>query len=260
LVSSALACSLFGTAGAALSADPARSADAPQLTLSAGAHYSQGDYGTDSTTRISSLVFTGRYETGSWTFRGTVPYLHITGRGTVIPGVGRIRDVGLVTETRKAGFGDPVLSATYAAYSNPKSRFAVDVTGRIKVAVGKPEDQLSTGEHDLGFQVDAFKTYDSLSLFAGIGYTVFGSTPVSPLEDGFYYTLGGSWRLNQRDSVGVSYDEREPVVARGPWQRELTLFGSRRFERGWRAQTYFLLGMAEGSPDWGIGVSFAKAF
>lgn len=89
---------------------------------------------------------------------------------------------------------------------------------------------------------------------------MFGSSPASPLEDAFNYTLGGSLRLNERDSAGLSYDEREPVVAGGPWQRELTLFGSRRFEGGWRAQGYFLLGLAKGSPDWGVGINLAHAF
>lgn len=244
---------MLSTAGAALCAEESA------LALGLGLNYSQGDYGTDTTTRISSVVLSGRYETGRWTFRGSLPYLRVTGRGTVIPGVGRVREASLLTETRTSGFGDPVVSATYAAYSDPKWRFGVDVTGRIKVAVGKP-DQLSTGEHDLGFQVDAFKTFDAATLFAGIGYTIFGSTPVSPLENVYNYTVGGSLRLNERDSAGLSYDEREPVVAGGPWQRELTLFGSRRFDGGWRAQSYFLLGLAKGSPDWGAGVNFARAF
>lgn len=174
--------------------------------------------------------------------------------------MGRVREAGLLTETRTSGFGDPTVSATYEAYSDPKWRLGIDVTGRMKLALGKPKDQLSTGEHDLGFQLDAFKTFDTATIFAGIGYTIFGSTPISPLENVFNYTLGGRVRFAERDSVGLSYDEHEPVVAGGPWQRELTLFGSRRFEEGWRAQTYFLLGLADGSPDWGVGVSLAKTF
>lgn len=244
----------MSTAGAAWSADES------ELALGVGLHYSQGDYGTDATTRISSIVLNARYETGRWTFKGTLPYLRVTGRGVVIPGVGRVREDGTLTESKVSGLGDPVVSATYAAYYDSAWRFGLDVTGRLKLAVGKVEEQLSTGEHDLGFQVDAFKTFDGGTLFAGIGYTIFGSTPVSPLQNVFNYTLGGSLRLNERDSAGLSYDEREPVVAGGPWQRELTLFGSRRFEGGWRAQSYFLLGLAKGSPDWGLGITLARAF
>ena len=81
-------------------------------------------------------------------------------------------------------------------------------------------------------RLDAFKTFDTVTLFGGIGYTIFGSTSVSPLENVFNYTVGGSVRYAERDSIGISYDEREPVVASGPWQRESTLFGSRRFEDG----------------------------
>jgi Putative MetA-pathway of phenol degradation len=254
LASSALACCLIGLAGAALSAEEAG------LTLGAGLHYSQGNYGSDSTTQINSIVFSARYDTGRWTFRGTVPYLRVVGRAAVIPGIGRTSDTPLLEERKVSGFGDPVIAATYAAYYDRSSRFGVDVTGRLKIALGEPDDRLSTGEHDLGFQVDAFKTFDRVTAFAGLGYTIYGSTPLSPLENVFYYSLGGNLRLNERDSAGLSYDEREPVVAGGPSQREITLFGSRRFEGGWRAQTYFLLGLADGSPDWGAGVSFARSF
>jgi hypothetical protein len=206
------------------------------------------------------MLFTARYDTGRWTLRASLPYLRVLGRGTVIPGVGIVSGTPALTEEKATGFGDPVIAATYAAYYNAAYRLGIDVTGRLKLGIGEPEDQLSTGEHDLGFQADVFKSFEHVTLFAAIGYTMYGSTPVAPLEDVFNYSLGGSVRLDERDSIGVSYDEREPVVGGGPWQRELTLFGSRRFEGGWRAQSYFLLGLAEGSPDWGLGISFARPF
>ncbi|HKQ27257.1 MAG TPA: hypothetical protein VJT77_01580, partial [Burkholderiales bacterium] len=45
-----------------------------EITLGGGVHYSEGDYGTGSSTSITALTFTGRYDTREWSFRGSVPY------------------------------------------------------------------------------------------------------------------------------------------------------------------------------------------
>lgn len=255
-VVSTLACFVFGSGGAALAAEAAETA------LGAGLHYTQGDYGTGSTTRILSFVLTGRYDSGPWTFKGTLPYLFISGSAAVVPGLGRVRGAGILGESTTSGLGDPVFSATYTAYSDPASQVGLDLTGRVKLAleIEDPDERLSTGEHDFGFQVDAYKTFGRVTVFAGVGYTIFGTSPAFPLNDVFNYTLGASFRLDERDSAGLSYDERERVTLTSAPQRELTAFWSRRLPTGWRAQLYFLLGLADGSPDFGAGVSVAYAF
>lgn len=244
---------MFGSGGAAIAAEP------PETALGAGLHYNQGDYGTGSTTRILSFVLTGRYDSGPWTFKGTLPYHFISGSGAVVPGLGRV-GTGIFSTT--SGLGDPVFSATYAAYFDPASQVGLDLTGRVKLAldIEDPDERLSTGEHDFGFQVDAYKTLGRFTVFAGVGYTIFGTSPAFPLDDVFNYTLGASYRLDQRDSVGLSYDERERLTPAAAPQRELTAFWSRRLHTGWRAQLYCLLGLADGSPDFGAGVSVAYAF
>jgi hypothetical protein len=248
----ALACWLCG-AGAALAAQP------EELTLGAGVHYSEGNYGTANTTSITALTFTGRYDTGRWTFRGSVPYLFVSGSNAVVPGVGRVRSVP-AAESSASGLGDVTLSATHATYYNAATRLGVDLTGKIKLATADADERLGTGEHDFGVLAEAYKGFGRLTGFAAIGYTMFGSTPAFPLEDVFNYTLGASYRLDERDTVGASYDERERVAPGAAPQREITGFYSRRLERGWRAQLYFLLGLADGSPDWGAGLSAAYPF
>jgi hypothetical protein len=252
-IAAALACCLFASAGGTVAAD------GPTIALGGGMHYSQGDYGTGTTTRITSFVVNGRYDSGPWTFRLAVPYLFISGSRAVVPGVGRVRGDGFL-ESTDSGLGDVVVSGTYAAHYDPSLRFGLDLTGRMKIATADPDEGLGTGEHDFGFQVDAYKGFDRITLFAGLGYTMFGSTPAFPLDDVFNYTVGVSYRVDDRDSAGLSYDERERVTPTAAPQRELTAFWSRRIEGGWRAQLYFLIGLAKGSPDLGLGASAAYAF
>ena len=80
-----------------------------QLTLGGGLHYSSGDYGTGSTTRITMLSATGSYETGPWLYKATVPYLEVSGDRSVIPGTGRVRGGTAPTRT-ESGLGDIVVS------------------------------------------------------------------------------------------------------------------------------------------------------
>jgi hypothetical protein len=89
---------------------------------------------------------------------------------------------------------------------------------------------------------------------------MFGSSPAFPLDDAFNYTLGASYRLDDRDSFGAYYDERERLTSSAAPLREVTAFWSHRIDRAWKAQAYVLKGLANGSPDWGAGLSAAYSF
>lgn len=228
------------------------------LTLGAGLHYSSGDYGTGSTTRITSLAGTARYERGPWTYRATVPYLEVEGENTVIPGVGAVGSrSGRRTES---GLGDIVLGATYALYYEPGRGLGFDLTGKVKLATADESRGLGTGEHDLSLLLDAYQSVERTTFFGGIGYHVLGDVPGLPLDNVWSANVGASYRLDERDSVGVSLDARQRVTPDSDPQRELTGFFTRKLDRFWKAQLYALIGLADGSPDWGFGLSAARPF
>jgi hypothetical protein len=248
-----IALALLGGAGAA----PA--ADYGGLTLGGGVHYTEGNYGTPVSTQITALAFTGRYDTQRWAFKATLPYLFVSGSASVVPGVGQVRNVA-AADSSASGLGDVVVSATHKTYYDPAAQLGVDLTGRIKLATADADDGLGTGEHDIGIQADAFKLFGRITGFAGLGYTMLGSSRALPLRDVFNATLGASYRIDERDSAGIAYDERDAVARGAPELSELTLFWSRRLDRGWKAQLYLLIGMENGSPDWGTGLSAAYSF
>jgi hypothetical protein len=236
-----------------------------ETILGGGLHYSTGDYGAGADTEITSLALTAQRETGPWRLKLTVPYLEVTGPGTVIPGVGNVNNTnprrrggGGTASGTASGLGDIVGAATYALYAGGGT--AIDGTARIKLPTADADQGLGTGETDFGFQLDAYHTMDRLTPFLGIGYTIFGSSSFVNLDDAMNYTIGASYRLDARDSVGLSLDGRERVSAASAEQRELIGFWTRRLTGPWRAQLYFLLGLADGSPDWGMGATALYAF
>ena len=225
-------------------------------TLGTGLHYSSGDYGTSATTTILSVPFSARYDTGPWSLRASVPYLEVSGPSAVIPGVGAVRSSnprrrGGGAEGTASGLGDTTLSATYAAYPG------IDLTGKVKIATADPDQGLGTGEHDAAALIDVYKTFDRVTLFAGLGYHMLGSSPDIPLDNVWSGTFGGSYRIDQRDSAGLAFDARQRVSPSASPQRELTAFWERKLDRAWKAQVYILKGFADGSPDFGAGLSVA---
>jgi hypothetical protein len=240
-----------------LAAAPA-AAQQGTLSLGAGLHYSEGDYGTPDTTRITTFALTGRYDLDPWTFKLTLPYLFVSGGEQVIPGIGAVgRSRG---SSSASGVGDVVAAATYAAHYDRASQLGIDLTGKVKLGTADRSEGLGTGENDYSFQADLFKTIDRITLFATLGYTIFGDPPGLPLDNGFYWSLGASWKLQPRDTVGVSLDGRQAIVPGSAGQRELTGFWTRALEAAWKVQAYFLVGLADGSPDWGAGVTLARPF
>ena len=246
----ALAC--FG-AGATLAAEP------QGLSLGGGIHHTDGNYGTPVSTEVTSLAFNARYDTTQWIFRATVPWIRVSGSAGVVPGVGRVRG-GAVAERSASGLGDIVLSGTHKTYYDAKQQVGLDLTGRIKLATADETEGLGTGEHDVGFQGDAFKSFGQVTGFVGLGYTIFGDAPGFPLRNVFNATFGGTYRIDARDTLGLAYDQRDRVVRGGAELSEVTLFWTRQLDRAWKSQAYFLVGMEDGSPDWGAGLSLAHAF
>lgn len=229
------------------------------LTLGAGLHYSSGDYGTGTTTRITSLAATGRYETGPWVYKATVPYLSVKGDTAVIPGIGQARGAPARTQSA-SGLGDIVLSATYAAYYSKASTLGMDLTAKVKLATADEAKGLGTGEHDAAFLVDLYQIFGRITGFGGVGYHILGDSPALPLENAWSANLGASYKLDERDSAGAMLDYRQAAVPGGAAQRELVGFFTRKLAGDWKAQAYALIGLADGSPDWGGGLSAAYPF
>ena len=96
-----------------------------------------------------------------------------------------------------------------------------------------------------------------MTLFAGLGYHMLGRSPYIPLDNVWSGSFGGSYRIDQRDSAGLTFDARQRVSPGASPQRELTAFWERKLDRAWKAQVYLLKGFANGSPDFGAGLSVA---
>jgi len=246
-------------AAIALCAAPAALAQSGTWSGGVGAEYSSGDYGTGTTTRILAVPFTLKYDNAPSALTLTLPWYHVLGGGSVVPGLGAVDNSNRRGDRSTSGLGDLTVSATNSAYYDSDSKFGVDFTGKVKLPTGEEDKGLSSGSTDLTVRADAYKQLDSFTAFGGLGLMV-SSGGFLDLRNALVYSLGGSRKLDARDSVGLSLDGRTALVRGTPPQRELTAFWSRAVEKQQKIQAYFLVGLANGSPDWGAGISAAYSF
>jgi hypothetical protein len=238
------------------------SADDGTLRIGTGLDYSSGKYGSSEKTTILSIPVGARYDRDRWTLKASIPWLEIKGSGRVIPDIGAVDPNATTTApgTRSAGWGDLVTAVAYTAYYDSASKLGLDLTAKVKWAIADVNKGLSTGENDYTALIDIYKQFDRMTFFGGAGYANLGSSDTFQLRNVWSMNLGGSYKLDERDGAGLSFDARQRVTATASPQRELTAFWLHKFEKNWRTQLYLLKGLANGSPDWSGGVSVGYSF
>jgi len=241
---------------AALSAHAAW-ADNDKFSLASGLDYSTGKYGTANTTSILSIPVVGKYETGPWAFKLTVPYVRISGVGGVVPGMGRIKTGGAASKTQ-SGMGDTVAAATYSLYEGSTSNLGIDVTGKIKFATA--DTNLGSGANDYAAQIDAYQSMDKFTAMGSFGTKVLGSPVGITLNSVLYGSFGGVYQFTNQTSGGLDMSLAQRVSTSTEGQQELTAYVSYKIDRHLKAQGYVLKGYSSGSPEHGFGALFTYGF
>jgi hypothetical protein len=230
------------------------------FSLTTGLDYSSGKYGGTQSTDILYIPLTGKYETGRWVFQLTVPYVRITGPGNVTQG-GIVLGSARTARTTEAGLGDVVAGATYNVYGETgPDPFLVDLTGKVKFGTADEKKGLGTGANDYAAQVDMYKTLDRFTALGTVGYKVMGNAPGLKLDNVFYGSVGGVYKITQQTSTGLILNLRQKVTPTGASQRDVTAFVSHKIDQDWKAQGYVVDGFSNASPDWGVGAMLTRSF
>ena len=226
-----------------------------KFSLQTGMDYSTGKYGGTQSTDVLYVPFTGKYQGSAWTLKLTVPYLRITGPSNVLHGIGATGATG-TTSTTRSGLGDVVVSASHGVYRN-SSGFLANLTGKVKLGTASSSERLGTGKDDYSLQADLYQVTGKLTTFGTLGYKVYGKPSGYTLNNGFFGSLGSSYRFNQETSGGAMLMLSQKVSAAGSPHADALLFLSHKIQKNWRAQGYMLKGFTNSVPDWGGGVSLA---
>ena len=239
---------------AAIVSSPCIAAD--RTTLSMGADYSTGDYGSETDTRIWYLPVSIKLEQTAFIYKLTIPYLQITGPGNIVgadanPGGGSGQEV-----TTESGPGDIIAAISYSLFPYQPGELFVELTGKVKFPTADETKLLGTGEYDYSLQTDLFYTSGMVGIFGTLGYKIYGDPPGINYQNIYYYSLGVNYRHKRQFSSGLIYDVKEAATTSGTDQQELTPFISIKLDSKKKMLFYLVKGLSDGSPDWGIGLNF----
>ncbi len=260
----------------------AATSDSGQFSLSAGANYSSGKYGTSNTTDIWSVPVTAEYDVDRWTFKLVVPYINISGSDNVIPGVGKVKNgnprgrglghviggvlpggggsTGTTASGSASGLGDIVASAGYELFTSADRTAGLDLTGKVKFGTADENKGLGTGKNDYGISLDTYKVVGDWTAFGGVGWMKYTSSQYIQLKNGFNANVGMGYKLGGSDDIGAYYYYRERIATGGAPQSEVTGYWNHKFNDSLRLQAYVLGGFTNASPDYGVGASLKYSF
>lgn len=223
----------------------------------AGVDYSTGKYGGSHNTNVLYVPVGLRAQTDRWRVELSVPYLHIRGpEGTVGGGI-IIPGAGLVSS--RSGLGDVTLSGAYQLMPSDGSGLGLEVGGAVKFPTA--DDNLGTGESDYSLHVAAqLPAGDRLRLTGSVGYSWLGDPPLYELKDGMTASLGVSYTLSPRSSVGLIGNYRDEYFAGLGYLAQLNPYVSFHSDRGWTVTGYGSVGLSEAAPDYGAGIQLSRSF
>ena len=251
--------SLLGCTIMLLSVTAAAQESDPKFTLSTGVNFASGTYGGDVDIEDIYVPLTAIVDYGRVAFRLTVPYLSVKAPGGTFFDSGGEPLPGSGAVTTESGLGDIIGSVTfYDVINSQRLDFALDLTGKVKLATADEDKGLGTGENDYSVQADLYKFIDKFTLLGSVGYKFRGEPPGTDLNDVLMASIGGTYKFSTDVNGGMFFDYRESAISGNDAIQELSVFVSRRVSDDWRLQAYVLSGFSNSSPDWGGGIQVKR--
>lgn len=243
-----------------------RAADERRFSLTFGAEYSSGDYGTGASTDVYYFPVTARVWSGPNMFQLTVPYIRVTGPAdgvaTGVNHMGRPIHGGASGGTStEGGLGDIETGYRRIVFDDIKTGTRLDAVAMVKLATADETRLLGTGEHDYWAELDAYRTAGRLTWLGALGYRVYGDPPGVDLRDVWFGSVGVSVRQSDAaGAFGALFNFGQPIIAGADPQREIKLFLRRQMSSEWGMLAYLLAGSGNSSPDHGLGLLLTRSY
>lgn len=238
--------------------------------ISIGYEQTSGDYGSTSNTDITTVPVNLQYMYDAWRLKLSVPFISVTGDGTIIPGTnGGISGMspfsgsgsGLTTVVdTQSGLGDVVTSLSYALMPENNSFVFAELTAEVKWGTASSNKYLGTGEND--FSVSLYTIYEEYDLkpFITLGYLIMGDTDLTDYNDVAYSSAGMMFQLNEDTVLSLAYDYQQTTIDGTDDSQTISLYLSKRLNQDWTASAYTLSGLSDAVADSGFGFTLIRNF
>jgi hypothetical protein len=269
-ISARRAAFLLGLCAAAAMAESAV-AEERNWTFSAGADYSQGDYGSGQDTTIISVPFSASYGGDRWRAAITVPYVSVEGAPGIAPGsTGAIGGGGPLSSVTnpllgptgpsgaaiiapaidEQGLGDVTTELSITPYIAANGA-RISISGAARLPTGDEERSLGAGETVLSLAAGgAYPLSEAAAMYGSVGY----SHGTESGDDAIFFSAGVEGRVQDAVLIGLSADWSEARVSNAPERTQVTLYSAFDVSASARLGAYASAGLSESAPDSSIGL------
>ena len=252
---SATAMVILMTATPFVNAEESKSTTSSPIALrwNVGFDFSQGDYGlrnADQESENTTLYFVPIGVTVDYQrlrAKLVIPFLASNGptESDLTGQAGRSKT--------KMGLGQ--IQASGSFLFDPPSTGLPFIEAAVKVTAPTESDRsLGTGLWAFAIQLDLFQKYGRFTPFVSGGRKFYTG---SSLTDRFYTSIGTSIGVSDAVSVGLSYDWLEATTAAAEDAHEIVPFAAFRVNRRLTVGPYGVVGLSDGSPNYGVGISLS---
>ena len=236
-----------------------------KLSIGLGYEQTSGDYGQVDETEITSMPLYFQYIRDAWRFKLSIPYISVTGDGSVIPSGGGMGGMGSfggtggsVVET-ESGLGD-VTGSLSRSFRPKNSYMFYELTAAVKLGTASPEKNLGSGENDYSLSLYSAYGKHNLKPFLSVGYQFMGDIATVDYNDVIFAKAGLMYQINAKTLMNMSYDYQQATVDGGDDGKSLSLSVSRKLNQKWLANVYLVNGLSDSVADSGIGFSLIRGF
>jgi len=245
-----------------------------QLDFSVAFEKTSGDYGLENTTDISRLPVVVQYIDEAWRLSLSVPFISVTGDGSITPGiVGVVRNDSALTTSgsgsgnassvatvdTESGLGDITTSVSYA-FMPQNSEMFYELTASVKWGTASANKGLGSGEND--YSISLYSQYEKYEVepFFNIGYLFIGDTNEMDYDDVFFASTGIMYSVNPQTSFSVVYDYQQGTTNITDEAKSLGVYVNRRFSKDWSGSAFLFGGLTDSVADTGVGLSLIRSF
>jgi hypothetical protein len=192
-----------------------------------------------------------QYKAGPWLFKFTAP-AGISGTGSVVPEIGRIRTDGIAGSTQ-SGLADTEAAASYNIYAGSAYTPQIDLTGKVKVNAADKSRIFGLGQNDYAAQMDVYQSLDKFTAMGSLGSKVLGNQTGITLNPLLYGSFGGVYQFTGQTSTGVDMSLSQDPSATGAVQQELSAYVSFKLDKNFKARGYVLREFSSGNSNNAVG-------
>ncbi len=230
--------------------------DGPQIEVSTGVEYEEGNYGSGTKIKILSVPTSLTLSTGPLQLVATLPYRRVEGPSNVVPGgmlglpilfdPGQPQSESITREGR----GDLEIGAIYSV---PTHVVNIAFSGSVKLPTA--ENNLGTGALDYTLGAEVSKPLAGGILpFASFAYTLPGSPNGYTLQDSYAVSAGVVVMIAARTQAHLSYRHADNASSLISSDQRLLSGLNTRLGEGLSLGLYGSAGLTEGAPDFTTGV------